>query len=128
MLQRLLPKVPTPPNPAVTLALAARGPLDWMLLVLMAVVVGPILEEVFFRGVLYPALRRRAGVAVAVLGSATAFALVHPQLPLGFFPILALGAVFAGALELRRSLLACIVAHMLNNAVAMLVMSLMRTP
>lgn len=128
LLSRLLPNVPTPPNPAVNLALSTRGPVEWVLLVAMVVVAAPVFEELFFRGVLYPALRRRWRAPFAIGASAVLFALVHPQLPLGFLPILVLGSVLAGVLELRRSLVPCTVAHMLNNGVAILMVSLLRMP
>lgn len=128
VLGRLLPNVPSPPNPAATLALGARGPWQWLLLALIVVVVGPLFEETFFRGALFTALRQRTGAAASIAISAAAFALVHPQLPLGFFPILTLGAVFAYVVELRRSLVPSIVAHMLNNGIVLLFFSLLRTP
>lgn len=127
-LSRLLPNVPTPPNPAATLALGARGVLEWALLVAVASVAAPVFEEVFFRGILYTALRRRLRPLAAILTSGLLFALVHPQLPLGFFPIWILGIGFAWMVELRRSLVPSVVAHMLNNAAALVLVSLLRLP
>jgi membrane protease YdiL (CAAX protease family) len=125
---RLLPNTPTPPNPGATLALGAHGPLDWVLLFLVAAVAAPITEELFFRGILYTLLRKSAGVPAALFLSGAAFALVHPQLPLGFLPILVLGVVFAAIVELRRSLVPSMAAHALNNAAVLLLISMMRSP
>jgi membrane protease YdiL (CAAX protease family) len=127
-LGRFLPNAPTPPNPAIALALRAQGFWDWAILILVVVVVAPLFEEVFFRGALYAAIRRHAGAGAAVAVTSLFFALVHPQLPLGSLPILALGIVFALAVELRRSLIPSIVAHMLNNGVALLLLAIVRTP
>lgn len=120
--------LPTPPNPAATMAMGTRGALEWVLLAVMVVVTAPILEETFFRGILYTALRKRIGVGASVALSAAAFAAVHPQLPLGFFPIMVLGALFAYVAEVRRSLVPSMVAHALNNAMALIFIALMRTP
>ena len=68
-------------------------------LVAMAVgviVVAPVVEELFFRGLLLGAMRRRWGTVAAVAGSSMVFGATHFQ-PLQF-PALALaGAVFAMA-------------------------------
>lgn len=128
VLGRLLPNVPTPPNPGIALALRAQSFWDWAFLILVVVVMAPIFEEIFFRGALYGAIRRHAGAGAAIAVTSLFFALVHPQLPLGFLPILVLGIVFAIAVELRRSLIPSIVAHMLNNGVALLLLAVVRTP
>ncbi|MDH7568606.1 MAG: CPBP family intramembrane metalloprotease, partial [Armatimonadota bacterium] len=125
LLSRLAPFLPTPPNPAAEIALGLRSRWEWVLLAAMAVGVAPVVEEAYFRGVLYGAFRQQLGVRWGVLLSAGAFAAVHPQLPLGFFPILALGVLLTVALEWRRSLTPCIVAHMLNNATALYLTSLL---
>lgn len=44
---------------------------------IFAVSLGPLMEELIFRGFLYPVLARRFGVVSAVLLTATAFGLVH---------------------------------------------------
>jgi uncharacterized protein len=58
----------------------------------------PLLEELFFRGLLYPVLRRRLGIAVAVLLTAVGFAAIHSvQLGYAWAPILSIfvvGVVF----------------------------------
>jgi uncharacterized protein len=58
----------------------------------------PLLEELFFRGLLYPVLRRRMGIPVAVLLTAVGFAAIHSvQLGYAWAPILSIfvvGVVF----------------------------------
>jgi len=55
-------------------------PLDAYLLAALAITLGPLMEELFFRGLLYPVLARRLGLAWGVLLSALPFALLHlPQ-------------------------------------------------
>jgi membrane protease YdiL (CAAX protease family) len=58
----------------------------------------PLLEELFFRGLLYPLLRRAFGLIVAVLLTAAAFAAIHGA-QLGYawapvFSIFVVGVVF----------------------------------
>ena len=57
--------------------------LELGLLIVAILVIGPLAEEVLFRGALLRALRRRYSMAWAVWGSALAFALVHVVLDLG---------------------------------------------
>jgi len=47
------------------------------LMAILGVLVAPFIEELFFRGFLYPVLARRWGVAAGVVVTALAFALVH---------------------------------------------------
>lgn len=93
------------------------------LLVLSALVLAPVAEELLFRSVLFRGLRARRGFWIAALTSAAAFTL--PHLGDGSGPladlivvigILPLGVLFAGLMERRRSLLACVVAHATYNA------------
>lgn len=81
--------------------------------VLMTIVGLPIMEEIFFRGLLYPHLRREFGVRMAVIASALIFALAH-----GIeFPISQLigGIFFALAFEKTGRLWAPIALHILGN-------------
>lgn len=49
--------------------------------------------------------------------SAFIFSLLHPQLPLGFLPIMILGIIFGILAEARKSLIPSIIAHGINNSV-----------
>jgi membrane protease YdiL (CAAX protease family) len=94
------------------LAAASRGML--VPLTLLAVIVGPIFEELLFRGWLLGSLRERWGDRWGVIGSALLFALVH-----GSFwnaPALFVGGLVLGWVALRSgSLACCVVAHGLWN-------------
>ena len=55
-------------------------PRDAYLISIMAVTVGPLMEELFFRGLLYPVLARRMGVLWGIVLTAVPFGLIHlPQ-------------------------------------------------
>lgn len=94
-----------------------------LLLLFIAAVVAPIVEEIFFRGVLFRHLRdlsRRWGrglsFCASAIGSSVIFAAIHPQ-GIVFVPILAsLAVAFCLAREVRGSLISCMVAHGINNA------------
>lgn len=75
MLENILPM----PKDTPFEKLFAR-PRDAYLLAIIAVTLGPLVEELFFRGFFYPVLARRWGVAWAVFLTALPFALMHmPQ-------------------------------------------------
>ncbi len=52
-------------------------PLDAYLTAIFAVTLGPLMEELFFRGMLYPVVARRIGALGGVLITAFLFALMH---------------------------------------------------
>lgn len=94
---------------------SALGSGGWLLL--SAVVLAPLFEEVVFRGYVAGSLRRSYGALVAWIGSAVAFGLVH------LIPSVVLSATLMGLVlgyfALRyRSLWLSIVLHAMNNATA----------
>lgn len=91
------------------------SPLDVVLLTLAVVLVAPLVEEVFYRGVFLPALTSAGGPLVGIVGSALIFALVHQQLAV--IPGLTLfGLVVAWQTATRGRLGPAIVTHMAFNA------------
>jgi hypothetical protein len=52
-------------------------PLDAYLISVFAITVGPLMEELFFRGFLYPVIARRLGVIWGVVLTAIPFGLIH---------------------------------------------------
>jgi membrane protease YdiL (CAAX protease family) len=88
---------------------------------ILALVAAPVAEEVFFRGMLYSALRRRLPVIVAAPIQAVVFALMHPfglEYEAG---IVVIGLGLAGFYEWRKTLVAPVMLHALINAMAMAV-------
>jgi uncharacterized protein len=68
------PEVPDPIKNLIT------GREALIIVMLFGVVVGPVYEEIFFRGFLFPLLAKTFGVAAGVILSAVPFALLHgPQ-------------------------------------------------
>ncbi len=87
-------------------------------IMLSAVVVAPVVEEVLFRGMLFDMIRSRAGLAAAFLLSSLVFAVMHLQ-PAVMAVALPSGMVLCYAYIKTRSIFSCILLHMMNNALAM---------
>lgn len=105
----------TPVNPVEFDTMVTKNLLDRFLLLVEAAVAAPIVEELMFRGLLFPALRARWGVWLGAALSAAIFSLSHNTLPGGFLPIWTLGFTFALAYQWRRSLLPGIIMHGIHN-------------
>ena len=104
-------------EPDLGAAERALAMLDPWLLVIPIVVIAPIAEEVFFRGVVFNALRREATRRWAYLGSALLFSVIHLS-PVTLVPIFLLGLVLARVYERTGSLLAPIVLHATFNGLS----------
>lgn len=81
------------------------------------VVIGPIAEEMFFRGYLYGKLRTHVPIYVAMLVVAALFAAAHGQWNVAIDTFV-LSLVLTGLRELTGSIWAGILVHMLKNSVA----------
>lgn len=81
---------------------------------LFAAIAGPVIEELFFRGFMYNAVKKRIGVFWAALITAAFFAMLHAH-AVGFFPILAIGLLLAYLYEKTGTLVASITVHVMHN-------------
>jgi uncharacterized protein len=88
-------------------------------IIMLAVVIAPVAEELAFRGYLYGVIKRYFGAVPALILSGILFALIHLNLP-SFFPLLVLASVFALAYELSGSLLVPMTMHALFNALSLI--------
>jgi membrane protease YdiL (CAAX protease family) len=119
--------VPSPPFEPVF-----RSPDRFRALAVMilAVSLGPVAEEFFFRGMLYNALRQRLPISIAAILQAIVFGLLHP-FDLGASAVVAvIGLVLALIYEWRKTLLTPIFLHILQNtlAVSVLLWSISTSP
>ncbi len=106
-----------PANPLDRPGLGRLPGLAVAAVVVLAVGVGPACEEVFFRGMLYNALRQRVRPAAAAVGQAAAFGLCHLSYGPGYAIVAGLfGLALAGVYEWRRTLAAPLAVHALQNA------------
>jgi membrane protease YdiL (CAAX protease family) len=102
----------------------AKGILDTVLnrgdptvILLAFILVAPVAEELFFRGVVYNAWERERGPMVAVMGSAALFAVIHTSL-FSLVPIFVLGVTLAMLFRSTRSLPATMAMHAAFNAIS----------
>jgi membrane protease YdiL (CAAX protease family) len=88
---------------------------------IQVLVVAPIAEELFFRGVFFRAIRDRHGVVVGAMASAMLFALFHTAGNVSVDDVVVLATTFALGIALavqyerRRNLLAPLAAHVAFN-------------
>jgi membrane protease YdiL (CAAX protease family) len=111
----LLKSAGIPPEPQA--AEQALSIVDPLIAVPAVVIIAPIAEELFFRGVVFNAWLREHGYRRALLGSSLLFALIHGSL-LALLPIFLLGIGLALVYERTRSLLASMVMHATVNAIS----------
>lgn len=86
----------------------------------LALVFAPVMEETFFRGFVFGALRSRWGALWAALASGLLFAALHFNLG-SIIPFTLIGMLFAGAYAYSGSLFASVAAHFLFNVISFLV-------
>jgi membrane protease YdiL (CAAX protease family) len=104
-------------------------PRDAYLLSIIAVTLGPLMEELFFRGFMYPVLARRMGAAWGVALTALPFGLIHlPQYGWAWGPALVIflvGVVCGVVRAITRSVGASFLVHAGFNGTQMLIAMVM---
>lgn len=106
-------------------AVQALDLIDPWLAVLAIVVLAPVAEELFFRGVIFNAFLREGGRRWAFLGSSALFAVIHLSIA-AFVPIFLLGLALAWVYARTGSLIAPIAMHATVNGIAVLLALLLR--
>lgn len=109
------------PNPVLPMIAGEGSEVGRIVLFCLVAIAAPIFEELFFRGVLYTALKTRYSTVLAVVISAACFAIVHPMGD--WLPIFGLGCVLATVRELRQSLVPGIILHFCQNTLSFMLMS-----
>ncbi len=108
-----------PPVHTVLTALESTswGPWGVVQLSIAAVVVAPLAEELFFRGLLLQAVWRYLGHAwLAIVLSGLAFGFIHKEQPQDVLPLVTMGVILGYVRVRYRSLTACVLTHALFNA------------
>lgn len=100
-------------------------PRDAYLLSIIAVSLGPLMEELFFRGFLYPVLARRLGVVWGIVLTALPFGLIHlPQYGWAWgaaLVIFVVGIVCGAVRAATKSVGASFLVHVGYNGMQMLI-------
>ena len=102
-------------NPSIVIAVLA---------VLMIALLAPVAEELFFRGFVFAGLRTRWSLWPAAITSGLIFGLVHASTGITtVVPLAALGVALCWLYDRTGSLWPCVIAHMINNGLALAVVS-----
>jgi len=116
----LFPNLPTPEHP-ITDEIAKGGWAVAGAVLFLGAVVAPIVEEIWFRGLLLPAMvRSMGGVFGGVFFSSLLFAMVHPTGVPAWPALAAIGAMAALLTFQTRSLVPSIVMHAVHNGTLLL--------
>ena len=120
-LQILASRMPIPKNlPIDTLF---RTPAEAWVLTIFGITLAPLMEELFFRGFLYPVLARRWGAFWSILVTALLFALIHsPQYGYSWAAVLIVclvGVVLTTVRAVTKSVASSFLAHVGYNATLM---------
>lgn len=83
-------------------------------LAVLASVLGPVAEELFFRAFMYRAVKSRFGFKAALFSTSALFAALHTTL-VGFMPIFILGMLLAYLFEKTGTIVASCVVHIMHN-------------
>lgn len=86
------------------------------------VLLAPIVEELYFRGLMLPAVAKRFGWIFGVLGSSVFFAILHLQANVIIYTFL-LGVVLCFFYIRLKSIIPGIFLHMINNLIAFVVIA-----
>jgi uncharacterized protein len=103
-----------------------QRPSSLILIMVFSVTLGPLMEELFYRGFLYPVLKRQFGVATGILGTALPFGLMHfAQYGNSWASVLLIfvvGVVLAVVREWKNSLGASFLVHVAYNGTISMLM------
>lgn len=103
-----------------------RTPAEAWVLTIFGVTLAPLMEELLFRGFLYPALKRRIGLIAAIILTALGFALLHgAQLMFSWGPVLVIfvvGLVLTIVRATRNSVASSLLIHIAYNGTISLLM------
>jgi membrane protease YdiL (CAAX protease family) len=108
------------PQQPVELMRSAHTLATQIALPILAVIIAPFAEELFFRGFLQGLLRKHCGSNLAIFGTALFFASAHTNVFL-FLPLFVLGLMLGYLYDRTQSLAAPIAMHFCQNAVTLCV-------
>ena len=95
----------------------ADAPVSFAIIAISAVIVAPLVEEIFFRGFMYQALRRTMAILPAALLTSLVFGIAHID-PAIIIPIAVVGMILLGIYRWTGNLWSSIITHAGYNAVA----------
>jgi membrane protease YdiL (CAAX protease family) len=105
------------PQDVVEFLRNAQAPRDRSAILLMAVVIAPLSEEIIFRGFLYPVGKRYVGPFASAVMAALLFAVLHGHMP-SIPALFTLALCLSLAYEKTGSILVPVLMHSLFNAIS----------
>lgn len=105
---------PVPQQVVEEIRKAGVSPYQQIYLALVALIAAPIVEEMLFRGILYPTIKQAGFPKLALWGNSILFALTHQNIP-AFLPLIFFAMILTLLYEDTGNLLAPIVAHSFFN-------------
>jgi membrane protease YdiL (CAAX protease family) len=112
-----------PPEDAIVVGPTVGDLAAYLTWLVSACLIAPVSEEFFFRGYAFYAYNKRYGLYVALFVSALGFSAIHGSI-YSLLPILAAGVGLALAFHWTGSLVPPMVAHAVNNFIAVTLMYL----
>jgi membrane protease YdiL (CAAX protease family) len=113
-------------HPLVPFLISSEDKSEIWIIIILAVVIAPIVEEIMFRGALYSWMRVHFSPGFSIFCSSLIFAALHPQGLIGVFPLLIIGIVLALLREWRGNLISAIFAHACFNGATLLLLQAFR--
>ena len=114
-----------PVQPIVGVLLEERDTSILWMSAFFAAVFGPVAEEIFFRGFMYPAVKEKWGKTAGIIGTSVIFSFLHVHV-VGVLPIIALGVFLAYLYEKTGTLLVPIAVHIIHNVSMVILVFLVR--
>jgi membrane protease YdiL (CAAX protease family) len=111
------------PQELITLFQGGGDPVTISVLVLMAIALAPIVEELIFRGCLYRFLKSQTTILPAQIISGILFSLIHANI-FSFLPLVLVGVLLARVYEKTGSILVSIWFHAFFNGYTLLMLFL----
>ncbi|MDD4013600.1 MAG: type II CAAX endopeptidase family protein [Candidatus Omnitrophica bacterium] len=114
-----------PVQPIVEVFMKEKETSVLVLSTIFAAVFGPVAEEIFFRGFMYPAVRKSTGRIPAMVITSAVFAFLHAHL-VGFLPIFVLGMLLVYLFERTASIVPSVLVHIFHNVAMVAFVFVMR--
>jgi len=99
------------------LPLSEHNKLFWTWMAIRIALLGPVAEEVFWRGYVQSTLSRISRPWIAIIGQALLFGLLHLRPIAGTVQMCSLGLIFGIWSHKQKTLLPIIIAHIANNSI-----------
>lgn len=120
VMQLFFPQEPSL-QPFAELVIEAKEYSDLVALFIMGSFLAPLGEEIYFRGMVYPAFKNKWGMLGGLMASGLFFSLLHFDI-VRFVPLMLGGIGLAFIYEKSGSLFACMIAHGLWNGIMILLL------